>query len=218
MQSKPEGSIPKLGGDEPFRELVEGVSDYAIFLLDRTGHVLTWNAGAERIKGYSAAEIVGQHFSRFYTAEALARHWPQHELAAAEAQGRFEDEGWRVRKDGSRFWANVVITAMRDADGALRGFSKITRDLTERRRSEEGLRRSEERFRLLVEAVKDYATFTLDPEGRVASWNPGAERIKGYAAHEIIGKHFSVFYSQGDIARGWPEHELAVAAETGHFE
>ena len=212
------GLIPELGIEDPFRQLVETTRDYAIFLLDRGGHILSWNAGAERIKGYAAHEIVGQHFSRFYTDDAMARRWPEHELAVARAQGRFEDEGWRVRKDGTRFWATVVITALRDATGEVSGFAKITRDLSERRRAEEGLRQSEERFRLLVEAVKDYAIFMLDADGRVMSWNAGAERIKGYAAHEIIGQHFSVFYPEDARRKKWPAQELALAREHGRFE
>ena len=209
---------PLAGIEDPYRRLVEGARDYAIFLLDRGGHVLSWNAGAERIKGYQAAEIVGRHFSVFYPEEANAKGWPQHELAVADARGRFEDEGWRVRKDGSRFWANVVITAMRDATGTLRGFSKITRDISERRRYEETLRLSEERFRLLVESVKDYAIFMLDPEGRVVSWNAGAQRIKGYAAQDVIGRHFSVFYPEEARRRKWPEQELSSARQQGRFE
>ncbi|HUG78099.1 MAG TPA: PAS domain S-box protein [Burkholderiales bacterium] len=207
-----------VGIDEPFRKLVEGVRDYAIFLLDPEGHILTWNTGAQLIKGYRADEIIGSHFSRFYPAEAIERRWPQQELEAAAAQGRFEDEGWRVRKDGSLFWANVVITAMRRERGELQGFSKVTRDLTERRREENVLRESEERFRLLVESVKDYAIFLLDAEGRMASWNAGAERIKGYKAAEIIGRHSSVFYPREARERGWPEQELAAAREQGRFE
>jgi len=209
---------PLAGIEDPFRRLVEGARDYAIFLLDRGGHILSWNAGAERIKGYQAAEIVGRHFSVFYPEEANAKGWPQHELAVADARGRFEDEGWRLRKDGSRFWANVVITAMRDATGTLRGFSKITRDISERRRYEETLRLSEERFRLLVESVKDYAIFMLDPEGRVVSWNAGAQRIKGYAAQDVIGRHFSVFYTEEARRRKWPEQELSSARQQGRFE
>ncbi|MDF3010326.1 MAG: two-component hybrid sensor and regulator [Burkholderiales bacterium] len=212
------GPVPQLGIEDPFRQLVESTRDYAIFLLDQRGHILTWNAGAERIKGYTAPEILGHHFSRFYTEDAVARRWPEHELAVAATQGRFEDEGWRVRKDGSRFWANVVITALRDPGGEVRGFSKIARDLSERRRAEESLRHSEERFRLLVEAVRDYAIFMLDTDGRVVSWNAGAERIKGYAAHEIIGKHFSVFYPEDARRKKWPEQELALAREHGRFE
>ena len=203
--------------EERFRLLVEGVRDYAIFMLDPDGHVLTWNAGAERFKGYRADEIIGTHFSRFYPPEALARGLPAHELEVAARVGSFEDEGWRVRKDGSLFWANVVITAMRDEEGTLLGFSKITRDLTQRRNHEEQLRQSEERFRLLVEGVGEYAIFMLDVNGRVATWNVGAQRIKGYAADEIVGQHLSVFYPQDVRDSGWPDHELQQATEKGSF-
>jgi len=203
--------------EERFRLLVETVRDYAIFLLDPNGHVDSWNAGAERFKGYRANEIVGRHFSVFYPPEALARNLPQHELAEAKRLGSFEDEGWRIRKDGSRFWANVVITALRDTDGEFVGFAKITRDLTQRRQHEEDLRQSEERFRLLIEGVPDYAIFMLDVNGNVATWNVGAQRVKGYAADEIIGQHFSVFYPAEAIESGWPAHELEVAAQGGSF-
>ncbi|MCK9687875.1 PAS domain-containing hybrid sensor histidine kinase/response regulator [Scleromatobacter humisilvae] len=214
---------PPLAGDdlirseERFRLLVESVRDYAIFMLDKQGHVLTWNAGAERFKGYRADEIIGSHFSRFYPPEALARGLPAEELEVAAREGSFEDEGWRVRKDGSLFWANVVITAMRDGSGELVGYAKVTRDLTQRRHHEEELRQSEERFRLMVEGVEDYAIFMLDVNGRVATWNVGAQRIKGYGVDEIIGQHFSIFYPQDAKDSGWPEHELRVAAETGRF-
>ncbi|CAG4889234.1 PAS domain-containing hybrid sensor histidine kinase/response regulator [Paraburkholderia saeva] len=204
--------------DASFRALVQGIEDYAIFLLDPTGHVITWNIGAEHIKGYKPEEIIGSHFSTFYTEEAVARGWPQHELAEATIYGRFEDEGWRVRKDGTQFWANVVITALRDAHGELSGFAKITRDLTVHRNQIEALRQSEERFRLLVESVKDYAIFMLDPDGRVVSWNTGARNLKGYTRDEIIGQHFSVFYPAEDIAAGNPERALATARLTGHVE
>jgi PAS domain S-box-containing protein len=214
IDTRPESLSPS---EERFRLLVEGVSDYAIFMLDPTGHVLTWNTGAVRIKGYRATEIIGQHFSKFYPREALLRKMPDHELEVASAEGRFEDEGWRLRKDGSRFWANVVITALRDKSGQLRGFAKVTRDLTQRREHEEALRQSEERFRLLVEGVADYAIFMLDANGYVQTWNAGAERIKGYRAEEIIGRHFSGFYPPNVAAGGWPEHELQTAAETGRF-
>ncbi|MGE5149160.1 MAG: PAS domain S-box protein, partial [Rhodospirillaceae bacterium] len=208
----------ELGIEDPFRRLAESAHGYAIFLLDSGGRIVTWNAGAERIKGWRAEEIVGEHFSRFYPKEAIDRRWPDQELELAAARGRFEDEGWRVRKDGSRFWASVVITAIRDDRGELRGFGKITRDLSERRRHEETLRESEERFRLLVEAVKDYAIFLLDADGRVVSWNPGAERINGYGAAEAIGQHFSIFYPEEARRRRWPEQQLAAAREYGRFE
>jgi PAS domain S-box-containing protein len=203
--------------EERFKLLVESVREYAIIMLDPSGHVLTWNAGAERFKGYRAGDIIGQHFSRFYPPEALERGLPEHELQVASKTGVFEDEGWRVRKDGSLFWANVVITAMRDAQGELVGFAKVTRDLTQRRAHEEDLRRGEERFRLLVEGVTEYAIFMLDPNGRVSTWNSGAERIKGYTADDIIGQHFSIFYPEDARQSGWPDHELQVAAETGKF-
>ncbi len=203
--------------EERFKLLVESVRDYAIFMLDPEGHVLTWNAGAERFKGYRAEEIIGKHFSVFYPADSRQKRWPEHELEVAKETGVFEDEGWRVRKDGTLFWANVVITTLRDTEGQVLGFAKVTRDLTQRRAHEEALRRSEERFRLLVEGVAEYAIFMLDPNGKVATWNNGAARIKGYRAEEIIGQHFSVFYPKDAKDSGWPEHELQVAAEQGSF-
>jgi PAS domain S-box-containing protein len=201
-----------------YRLLVEQAKDYALFLLDPTGHVMSWNPGAERLKGYAEDEIVGRHFSVFYTADAIARRWPAYELAAATTEGHFEDEGWRVRKDGSRFWANVVITALRDPNGKLLGFSKITRDLSERKQQEEALRESEERFRLLVEGVVDYAIFLLDTEGLVTSWNAGAERIHGFDRDEVLGKHIARFFPADDIATGKPWEELARARRQGHTE
>jgi PAS domain S-box-containing protein len=203
--------------DERFRLLVESIVDYAILVLDPKGHILTWNSGAERINGYRAQEIIGRHFSRFYPPDVAQSGWPEHELRQAAMLGRFEDEGWRVRNDGSRFWANVVITALKSEAGQLQGFAKITRDLTERKAHEEALRRSEERFQLFMEAVTDYAIFMLDPNGHVLTWNPGAQRIKGYSPEEIIGQHFSRFYPPEVVETGWPEHELHEAAEKGHF-
>ena len=176
------------------------------------------NLGAERIKGYQADEILGKHFSVFYPQDRIDQGWPAHELEEACATGRFEDEGWRLRKDGSRFWANIVLTRIDSPDGSLRGFAKITRDLTERRAQEERLYRSEERFRLMVENVSGYAIFMLDPQGRVASWNQGAQRIKGYLADEILGRHFSAFYPAEVIADGWPERELQIALADGRVE
>ena len=214
----PETSPAGPQGDDRFRLLVQSVKDYAIFLLDPEGRITSWNEGAERIKGYSADEIVGRHFSVFYPPEAVESGFPQRVLRVAARNGRFEDEGWRIREDGSRFWANVVITALRDESGRLVGFAKVTRDLTERREAENRLRESEERFRLLVQSVKDYAIFMLDPDGRVASWNEGAERIKGYTADEILGKHFSTFYLPEAVATAFPQYELEVATATGRFE
>jgi PAS domain S-box-containing protein len=198
--------------------LVQAIEDYAIFLLDATGRIVSWNAGAQKLKGYAANEIIGQHFSRFYTEEAVARGWPTYELQQASLKGRFEDEGWRVRKDGTTFWSNVIITAIRNDAGILTGFAKITRDLTAQREYVEALRQSEERFRLLVDNVKDYAIFMLDPEGYVVSWNTGAARIKGYKREEIVGQHFSVFYVPEEAAAGKPARELAIAQQVGRVE
>jgi PAS domain S-box-containing protein len=211
-----------LGGtrseSELYKLVVEQTKDYAVFVLDPTGHIMTWNLGAERIKGYAPEDIIGRHFSTFYTRDAVESKWPDHELKVATTEGRFEDEGWRVRKDGSRFWASVIITALRDENGKLLGFSKITRDLTDRRMHEEALRQSEERFRLLIEGVVDYAIFMLDTEGIITSWNSGAQRIKGYRPDEIIGRHFAAFYPPEDVKDGKPWEELALARRTGRAE
>jgi PAS domain S-box-containing protein len=210
-------NVPTLSWDD-CRLLVESVIDYAIFMLDAEGYIATWNPGAERIKGYSASEIVGEHFSRFYPEEDIVARKPERELEVAREVGRVEDEGWRIRKDGSRFWASVVITALRDGSGQLRGFGKVTRDLTGRRAAEEQLRLSEQRFHLLVDAVIDYAIFMLDPAGYVSTWNPGARRVKGYAADEIIGRHFSTFYTAEDRAAGRPDKILAAVLRDGRYE
>jgi hypothetical protein len=201
-----------------FQLMAEQVKDYAVFLLDTSGHIVSWNVGAQRIKGYAPSEIIGRHFSIFYPQEALRMGWPEHELRVAMREGRFEDEGYRLRKDGSRFWANVVITALRDENGKLLAYSKITRDLTERRHTEETLRQSEERFRLLVEGVQDYAIFMLDPDGIVTSWNMGAERVSGYTRSEILGKHFSNFFLPEEVAAGRPWEELCTARRHGRAE
>jgi PAS domain S-box-containing protein len=214
----PESGAPDPTPAEVLHLLERNIHDYAIFMLDRAGRVISWNAGAQRIKGYSAQEIHGKHFSVFYPPEDIAMDKPGRELAVARSAGRVEDEGWRLRKDGSRFWANVVITALYDDEGLLRGFAKITRDMTERRAAEQALRESEERFRLLVQDVTDYAIFMLDPTGHVISWNAGAQRIKGYSAQEIHGKHFSVFYPREDFAAGRPEHNLETAVYEGRVE
>jgi PAS domain S-box-containing protein len=207
-----------LSDDGRYRLLVESVTDYAIYMLDPTGVVTSWNAGAQRFKGYQPAEILGQHFSRFYTDEDRAIGLPEIALRTAATEGRFEREGWRLRKDGSRFWAHVIIDPIRDPSGKILGFAKVTRDLSERKVAEEELRRSEERFRLLVQGVTDYAIYMLDPDGRVTNWNMGAERIKGYLADEILGEHFSRFYTDEDRAAGLPQTALETAARVGRFE
>jgi PAS domain S-box-containing protein len=198
-----------------FRTLIEGVRDYAIFMLDPDGHIASWNAGAQHILGYDAVEAIGTHFSRLLVPDGAEQTRARRELQVAAREGRFQEEGWRRRKNGTQFWANVVITAIRDPQGALLGFSKITRDLTERIRHEAELRESQERFRLLVESVVDYAIVTLDEEGMITSWNSGAERINGYTATQILGRHFSRLYPPEDIQANKPWRQLAMARERG---
>ncbi|WP_148573426.1 PAS domain S-box protein [Nocardioides caldifontis] len=204
--------------EERFRLLVEAVEDYAIFMLDPDGRVASWNAGAQRSQGYTADEIIGQHFRAFYPPDVAARGHPEYELEVALREGSYAEEGWRVRKDGTSYYASVVITAVYDDRGRHVGFAKVTRDITDRREADEVLRQSEQRFRLLVEAVEDYAIYMLDPVGRIVSWNAGAERIKGYPADEILGRHFRVFYPPEVAARRHPEHELEMALQDGHYE
>ena len=217
MQRNKRAGVP-MAEDERYRILVEAITDYAVYMLDSDGIVTSWNSGAQRFKGYKPSEIIGHHFSRFYTPEDQAAGLPEKALATAGREGKFESEGWRLRKDGSRFWVQAVIDAIRDASGNLIGFAKITRDLTERRAAETALKLSEQQFRLLVQGVTDYAIYMLDTEGRVSSWNAGAQRIKGYSPSEIIGGHFSRFYMEEDRAKGEPENALRIAGREGRFE
>jgi PAS domain S-box-containing protein len=203
---------------DTYRLLVEAVIDYAIFLLDPEGRVISWNPGARRLKGYTAQEIIGSSFATFYTEEDRALGRPEETLRTARAEGRAEIEGWRIRKDGTRFWAHAVLDAVHDDAGQFIGFAKITRDMTRRHEAEVALRESERRFRLLVQGVTDYAIFMLSPEGTVTDWNTGAQRIKGYEAREIIGQHFSRFYTPEDRATELPRRALEQAATTGRFE
>jgi PAS domain S-box-containing protein len=207
-----------LGADHLFHQLVDSIPDYAIFMLDPEGHVATWNVGATRIHGYAREEIVGKSFAALYTPEDRLAGKPARILETVRREGHVEDESWRVRKDGTRFWGNIVITALKDEAARLIGFVKVTRDLTARKLAEEELRRSEERFRLLVECVTDYAIYMLDPEGRVVTWNLGAERMTGYKASEMIGHSFSRFFLPDDARLGKPALELERARKDGRFE
>jgi PAS domain S-box-containing protein len=201
-----------------FRLLIDAVVDYAIYMIDPDGIITSWNSGAKRFKGYEEAEILGEHFSRFYTADDRVAGLPQRALDTALREGRFEGEGWRVRKDGTSFWCHVVIDPIIDANGKLLGYAKITRDLTDRKMAEETLKQSEQQFRLLVQGVTDYAIYMLSPEGRVSNWNQGAQRIKGYQPEEIIGQHFSIFYTPEDRVAGEPQRALEIATREGRFE
>ncbi|WP_128545315.1 PAS domain-containing sensor histidine kinase [Larkinella soli] len=218
ISEKKNDHLELMQSEERYRLMVEGVQDYCIFMLDSTGHIVTWNEGARRTKGYSPSEIIGKHFSVFYTLKDLESRKPEMELEVAVATGRYQEEGWRVKKNGSVFWANVVITSLYNEQNELLGFSKVTRDLSERREAEEILRLSEERYRSLVEQVTDYGIFMLDEKGRIISWNEGAKRIKGYSAGEIIGKYFSIFYPKEDLLNGKPAYELKVARAEGKYE
>jgi PAS domain S-box-containing protein len=204
--------------EDRYKLVVDSIKDYAIIFLDINGNIALWNIGAERIKGYTTKEIKGKHFSIFYPQELVEKGFPEFELKSARESGRFEDEGWRIRKNGSRFWANVIITPIYNKQKKLIGYSKITRDLTERKEAEEAIKKSEERYRMLIKEVKDYAIIKLSPEGIIESWNKGAERLNGYKEQEIVGKHFSKFYLPELIEQGYPEYELVQARKSGRFE
>jgi PAS domain S-box-containing protein len=196
---------------ENYHLLVESIEDYAIYMLDVKGHVASWNVGAVRSKGYTEEEVIGKHFSIFFLPEDRSKGKPEKELQIALSKGRYEEEGWRIRKDGGRFWANVILTPVYSETKEHIGFAKITRDLTEKRRNEE-------LYLLLVNQVKEYAIFMMDPTGHILTWNEGAESIKGFAPHEIIGKHFSTFYTQEDKEIDKPRKELEIAVRTGKYE
>jgi PAS domain S-box-containing protein len=216
--TSPAGRAQPFSNKHRLQLLIDAVVDYAIFMLDPDGIITSWNTGAERIKGYRGDEVIGRHFSCFFTAEDQAAGLPATILAAARSEGRVESEGWRVRKDGSRFWSNAQLHRVQDEQGRLIGFAKITRDITERRAAHQALVESERRFRLLVEGVIDYALYMLDPSGVVISWNEGAQRMKGYTAPEIVGQHVSRFYTREDRAAGVPARVLETAAREGRFE
>jgi len=211
-------TLEELGTNDRYRLLVEAVTDYAIYMIDTEGRVASWNAGARRFKGYDDREIIGRPFASFYTSEDQATGLPAQALRKARTEGRFESEGWRVRKDGTRFWAHVIIDpVLHPVTGKLLGYAKITRDLTERKQQEDALRRSEQSFRLLVQGVTDYAIYMLDEQGIVTNWNAGAERIKGYRPEEVVGQHFSMFYTEEDRENGLPARALDIARSAGSF-
>jgi len=201
-----------------YQLLVANISDYAIYMLDPNGVINSWNAGAEKFKGYKEQEVIGKNFSLFYIPEDQAAGRPAQALATSLREGKFEVEGWRVRKDGSRFWASVVIDPIYDRQNRHIGFAKITRDITQKKETERALLESEQRFRLLVQGVADYAIYMLSPEGLVTNWNSGAQRIKGYDENEVFNTHFSRFYTDEDREAQLPSHALQAAAKEGRFE
>jgi PAS domain S-box-containing protein len=209
--------ITLIQNEERFRLLVEGIQGYAIYMLDVDGNIITWNEGGQQLTGYSSSEIIGKHFSIFYTSNDLNTK-PAMELETARRTGKYQEEGWRVKKSGLVFWASVVLTAVYNDENKLIGFSKVTKDMTDQITEQSALRQSEERYRLLVEQVTDYAIFMLDEKGRIVSWNEGAKRIKGYDPSDVIGKYFSIFYPQEDIYSGKPPYELKIARQYGKYE
>src|SRR5579859_2713273 len=201
-----------------FERLIDAIADHAIYMLDPDGIVISWNRGAEAIHLYRAEEIIGQHFRSFFTEGDRALALPEKYIAWTRVTGRHEAEGWNVRKDGSRLWCNAILQSIHDDQGGLIGFANITRDITDRVEAQERLLQAERRFRLLVDGVIDYALIMLDPVGIVTNWNSGAERLKGYSAEEIVGEHFSRFYTKADRGAGLPQRALEVATATGRFE
>ncbi len=216
-QTLPTSGFQKQPPAETFQRLVDAVTDYAVYMLDPDGRIVTWNAGAERFKGYCADEIIGEHFSKFFLPEDRRDGLPARILSIAADQGRFEMEGWRLRKDGTKFLAHVVVDAIYE-DGSLTGFAKITRDVTEKRRLEQATYDSALQLRMLVQGVRDYAIYMLDAGGKITSWNSGARAIKGYGEEEVLGQHFSLFYTEDDRARGAPAAALETALRCGKFE
>ncbi len=218
MPADPRSSSDRNAQEHRLQLLLDCVQDHAICLISPGGAILDWNGGAQRILGYAADEIVGRHFGRFYTQQGRASGEPEAALETARRRGRHETEGWRQRRDGGRFWASATLSEVRDRQGEMIGFAHVVRDITERRVAQEALRQSERQFRLLVNGVSDHALFMLDPNGIVVSWNAGAERIKGYAADEIIGQHYSKFFTEADRREGKPMRALQAAIEHGRYE
>jgi PAS domain S-box-containing protein len=218
-QALRESSLALLESENWFRLLVESVTDYAIYMLDPEGRVVTWNVGAERSKGYKAEEILGLNYSIFFPPKDVEAGLPADELATAALEGRYETEAWRVRKDGTKFWAFITLTAIRDPKGELRGFAKVTRDLSAQKAAEEALRSRNarlERYRLIVGSVTEYVIFTLDAEGRIDNWSDGARNVLGYNAEEALEREYSMVFPAEEIEVGAPRREMEEAARNGH--
>ena len=197
-----------------YQQMIESVTDYMVVRLDEDGAVKSWHRGAERVTGYAAEEVLGRPVSLFYTEEDLASRQLEVELRSAAEQGRYETEGWRVRKDGTRFWASVSLAPIQDDDRQLSGYVKIVRDATARRDTEQTLRSAAK----MLDSITDYEVIQLDRDGLVVSWNPGAARLKQYSKEEVLGRHVSMFYTEDDARGGLAEREMATAARAGRFE
>src|SRR3954468_9890732 len=198
--------------------LLDSLTEHAVFLIDLSGTISSWNTGVQRLLGYEEAEFIGLPFAALFTPEDVAQGRPAHELERALATGRSDDKRQHVRRDGSRFHTDGIVTVMRDPDGSAIAFSKVMHDVTAQHEASEALRISEQQYRLLVESVSDHAIFMLDVAGRVVSWTPAAERLLGYPADEIIGQPFTLFFTLEDRQRGVPEQELRTAEMTGRAE
>lgn len=216
IRRQPDAELSELRVPEaPMRLLLESVQDYAIFTLDAEGRVTSWNEGARRLKGYTAEEIIGQPVHRFYLPEDVAAGKPEREMATALSTGQSEDESWRLRKDGTRFWVNEIMTPLRAENGTHLGFTRVSRDLTERKLAQEAMRISEERLRLTMESINDYAIITQDEAGTIVDWNSGAEQVFGYTASEVIGKPNAIIFTSEDRAQDVPAQEMRAARLTG---
>ena len=206
-----------LSSPELYRLLVDCAADHGIFMLDPSGHILSWNTGAQRAKGFTESEVIGQHFSMLYTPEDRARHHPDAELTTAEREGRYEEEGWRIRKDGSRFWANVVITAIRRDDGMLLGFGKVVRDISNRRLLIKEMEASKQRYKSLFEHNPD-PVYALDREGRFVQANAPAAKITGFGVEELLGTHFGPLVVPECRDKAARAFDAALEGEPQYFE
>jgi PAS domain S-box-containing protein len=213
-----ESNLALVESEKRFHLLIDSFTDFAIYMLDPAGHVMTWSVGAEHSKGYRAEEALGQNYSIFFLPEDVAAGAPERELATAAREGRYETQAWRLRKDGTKFWAQVTLTAIRGFQGELRGFAKVTRDMTAQKAAEEELRNHNaqlERYRIIVENIDNYVIFTLDVEGRINSWSPGARNILGYKAEEVMGREYSIVFTPEEIGAGKPRQEMKEAERNG---
>lgn len=211
-------SAGRLGtSNDCLRVLVAGITDYAIVMLDPNGYVVSWNAGAQYVSGYRADEVIGMPFAKFYSPEDVMHGRPAEVLRIVKATGRYEEEGWQLRKDGSRFRNHSIMTTLEEPAGVLLGFSMVSHDVTARWESDEGLRISEGRFRALLTYLPHYALIMLDPRGRVSTWTDEAERMSGYARQEVLGLPSSLFYTAQDLAVNKPYKDLALATTHGRY-